>query len=127
MGTPINLNNVVELVNKHIPNIRGKYGLNYTQQSNHVLENLKNYKILGVDKELTLIINTFSLSDKDLDYCLAIFRYCNISKITTIGYPSDNTYYHVSYDVSSLHLIWNEDRLREQLCSPRGGPYKTFY
>ena len=120
MGTPINLNNVVELVNKQIPSLRGKYDIKYTQQLNHVFENLKDYKILGVDKELTLIINTFSLSDKDLDYCLSIFRYCNISEITMIGYPSDNTYYHVSYDVSSLHLIWNVDRLREQLSPPRG-------
>jgi len=120
MGTPINLNNVVELVNKQIPSIRGKYDIKYTQQLNHVFENLKDYKILGVDKQLTLIINTFSLSDKDLDYCLSIFRYCNISEITTIGYPSDNTYYHVSYDVSSLHLIWNVDRLREQLSPQRG-------
>ena len=120
MGTPINLNNVVELVNKQIPSLRGKYDIKYTQQLNHIFENLKDYKILGVDKELTLIINTFSLSDKDLDYCISIFRYCNISEITMIGYPSDNTYYHVSYDVSSLHLIWNVDRLREQLSPPRG-------
>ena len=120
MGTPINLNNVVELVNKHIPNIRGKYNLKYTQQSNHAFENLKDYKILGVDKELTLIINTFSLSDKDLDYCISIFRYCNISEITIIGYPSDNTYYHVSYDVSSLNLIWDDTKLREQLSTERG-------
>ena len=120
MGTPINLNNVVELVNKQIPNIRGKYDIKYTQQLNHVFENLKDYKILGVDKELTLIINTFSLSKKDLDYCISIFRYCNISEITMIGYPSDNTYYYVSYDVSSLHLIWNVDRLHEQLSPQRG-------
>jgi hypothetical protein len=111
----INLNNVVDIINTKIPQLKGKYNIDYIQNSNSFSDGLNNLTI-GPDKELLFIINTFDLKDNDLICLKDVLKFCNISELMSRYYPQkNNTLYHLSYDVSSLQINWDMEKLRNQL------------
>ena len=119
----INLNKVIDVVNKTIPSLKGMFTPYLHQETSHITTQHQSYfiKTLGgsIKSTLTFVFNGIETNDKDMILFVKVLRYCGLPELQRHHYPDDTLKYHLEYDVTSYEVVYEYEKLMEQTI--RGG------
>lgn len=118
----INLNKVIDVVNKTIPSLKGMFTTYMHQETNPITINVSSPigHLSGSYKSiLTFVFNGIETNDKDMILFVKVLRYCGLPELQRLHYPDDTLKYHLEYDVTSYEVVYEYEKLMEQTI--RGG------
>lgn len=114
----INLNKVIDVVNKTIPSLKGMFTTYMHQETNPITINSSSHSIghlSGSYKSiLTFVFNGIETNDKDMILFVKVLRYCGLPELQRLHYPDDTLKYHLEYDVTSYEVVYEYEKLMEQ-------------
>lgn len=114
----INLNKVIDVVNKTIPSLKGMFTTYMHQETNPITINSSSPigQLPGTHKSiLTFVFNGIETNDKDMILFVKVLRYCGLPELQRHYYPEDTLNYHLTYDVTGYEVIYEYEKLMEQI------------
>lgn len=117
MSYNIHLNKVIGVIIKIIPSLKGKFVPYIHRETTPFIGQLPGTK----KTTLSFIFDGTEIKDKDIISLIRILRYCGLPELQRHYYPEDTLKYHLTYDVTDYNVIYEYEKLMEQIIQG-GGP-----